>query len=431
MGHTCPHTSHGSERARQRAQLRAQAMRLKVPSDTDVCIVGAGAAGLTCAIAAAEAGAHVVALERDLNAGRTILATGNGRCNFCNTDLAAENYNHPAFVSAAMGTANTMRDRILTFFRESGLAWIAEDGRLYPRSRQAASVRNVLLARARKAGVMFACARTVTQLWPTDSGWQVSYTQQKITSSHTSSPQTDVLHATSIVLATGGGLSTCVEQLAIPYIPAAPILCALAARGCTPNLLTRLDGRRAHCVARLVCKGRVIYQEPGEILFRRFGLSGIVAFNLSRHILPHDTVELDLAPEIDVRTIVQLIAAHPGEAEALDGILDPIIAASLIECGGGIASDGIAWRVAPLVKSLPFHIEGCADTSHAQVTRGGLDIRQVNPDTLGITSYPHLFACGEALDIDGACGGYNLAWAWASGMQAGEAAAYAARSART
>ncbi len=414
----------GGARARERERLERAAAATALPAHVDVCVAGGGAAGLACAVTAAEAGASVVVLERALECGRTILATGNGRCNFCNTSLAAENYNHPAFVATSMGEPGEALERILGFWRACGLAWAEEDGRLYPRSRQAASVRNVLLARAKRAGVTFACGREVTGAKVRGhDGWRVRLAQSW-------DGEERRLDAGALVIASGGASSALAGSLGLALVPESPVLCGVAATAPSSGLLGRLSGRRAHCVATLTRAGRVVTREAGEVLFREYGLSGIVSFNLSRHARPGDAIELDLAPEVDAWEVDGLVANHPGDAHALDGILDPTIAEALIDLAGGTKASGLAWRVAPLVKGLPFRVDGLADTAHAQVTRGGIDVDALDARTLGVCGHPGLFACGEALDVDGACGGFNLAWAWSSGMTCGASAASHAASQR-
>ena len=405
-----------TSRVRERERLEAAAVATALPARADVCVAGGGAAGLACAVTAAEAGASVVVLERALECGRTILATGNGRCNFCNTDLAPENYNHPGFVSAVMGEPAKALGRVLGFWSSCGLAWAEEDGRLYPRSRQAASVRNVLLSQAARAGVTLACGREVMGAEHERDGWHVRLAQSW-------DGEARELVAGALVVASGGASSALAGSLGLSLVPESPVLCGVAASAPEPSLLGMLDGRRAHCMATLTRAGRVVMREAGEVLFREYGLSGIVSFNLSRHALPGDSIELDLAPEVDAWEVDGLVARGGNGAHALDGILDPAIAAALISLAGGADRDGLAWRVAPLVKGLPFRVTGLADVSHAQVTRGGIDVSAIDAGTLGVVGRPGLLACGEALDVDGACGGYNLAWAWASGMLAGTSAA--------
>ena len=435
----------GGSRARERARMLADAAHAELPARADVCVIGGGAAGLCAAIAAREAGARAVVLERDLACGRTILATGNGRCNFCNTRLEARNYNHPELAEAVMGEPAAALEQVLGFFREGGLAWAEEDGRLYPRSRQAASMRNVLLSRCWREGVTLAPAREVLGAVRRHGTWYVTYRErwhegalgivhaQDEEGHATGAIRT--LRARSLVIASGGGTSALAEKLGLPLVAESHVLCGVAAQGPTPHLLEAIDGRRAHCVATLTRAGRVVLREAGEVLFRPYGLSGIVSFDLSRVARRGDMVELDLVPEVDAWEVDHLVASRPGDTAALDGILDPVIAAELLRLAGGTGSSGLAWRVAPLAKGLPFRVTGLADEARAQVTRGGIDVAALHAQTLALrgvggtrpsdspTAHPRLYGCGEALDMDGACGGFNLAWAWLSGLTAGEAAA--------
>ena len=419
-----PDATRATSRARERERLLADAAAVSVPARSDVCVVGGGAAGLACAIVAAEKGANVVVLERDLECGRTILATGNGRCNFCNTSLDPQRYNQPSFVAEVMGPPEMALKRVLEFFGACTLAWVEEDGRLYPRSRQASSVRNVLLARARRAGVTLAPCREVLGASRRHGRWFVEHSAPD-SPAHSGALDCSrrALTCTSLVIASGGASSSLADRLGLPLVPRSPALCALEARAAASNLLKALDGRRSPCVASLTRKGRVVAQEAGEVLFRSYGISGIVSFDLSRKAQPGDVVELDLAPQTSAWEVDNLVANHPGEATALDGILDPVIASELIALAGGVGSQGLAWRVAPLVKGLSVQVCGLANEKRAQITRGGIDVAALNPATLALRPRSGLYACGEAIDVDGACGGFNLAWAWLSGLRAGQAAA--------
>lgn len=372
-------------RAKQKEALAAAAAAVEVPAACDVAVVGGGAAGLVAATVAAEAGASVVVLERDLECGRSILATGNGRCNFANERLDAWRYNDPAFVRAVCGEGGEWLADVLGFWRGCGLAWVSEDGRLYPASLQAASVRNVLLDRCRRAGVVLAPGReTDASGWPAKSDrleWQAGS-----------------IRPSAVILATGGS--------------GGPVLCPVAACPVDGRVsLEELDGRRARVRAVLMRDGQQVFAEVGEVLFRPWGLSGIVMFDFSRRALPGDVVRLDLTCGIPADELVGL---------APDGVLDPRIASAL---GGKAAALGRA-------RALDFVVEGLAEKNKAQVSRGGLPTSDFNPDTLASRSRPGLYACGEVLDVDADCGGFNLAWAWKSGMVAGDAAARAALSCR-
>lgn len=407
-------------RAAERAEKLAQARSVELPAQVDVCVIGGGAAGILAAISASDtgcsAGISVAMLEADVECGRTILATGNGRCNFTNIDLSAKNYNHPEFAQSIMGDATDALETIQAFFRATNLNWIEEDGRFYPMSRQASSVRNLLLNRVAYAGVIAAPGRTVTGAKRSSGKWIVSYTTP-----WEKEPQT--LKCRSLILASGGKSDELLEALKLKTVTSSPVLCSLKAQSPMPGLLEALDGRRVRAHVVLKRGASIIAQESGEVLFRSYGISGIVVFNLSRYARPGDMVEIDLAPEIDAWEVDRLIASQWGNDNALDGILDPVIAQELIKAAGGSQMEGLAWRVAPLVKGLPLHIMGPADTEHAQVTRGGVDTSALDTRVLAVKGKTNLYTCGEAVDIDGACGGYNLSWAWLSGIRAGTDAA--------
>ncbi len=373
-------------RTKQREALAAAAAAVRVPTCCDVVVVGGGAAGLAAAISAAEAGASVVVLERELECGRKILATGNGRCNFANEDLDPAYYNEPQFVAGVCGEAGEWLADVLAFWRECGLAWVSEDGRLYPMSLQAASVRDLLLARARRAGVLLAPGR------------EVASTE-------------NLPRAAATVVACGGG-EALVSELGLEMRPFSPVLCPVAATSADPQVdLAALDGRRARAHVSLLRGGREVFAESGEVLFRSWGLSGIVMFDLSRRVAAGDVVRLDLTCGMSADT---LAAAAP------EGVLDPQVAAAL---GGGREALGRA-------RALEFRVEGLTETNKAQVKRGGLLASQFEPATLEAKARPGFFACGEALDVDADCGGFNLAWAWKSGMVAGAAAAARALASR-
>lgn len=437
-------------RAVQRERLLRAAAEVREPMDRDVTVVGGGAAGLVAAITAAEAGASVVVIERDLECGRPILATGNGRCNFANVHLDPRRYNDPVFVSAVCG--ERWLDDVLAFFRVCGLRWCLEDDRLYPVSRQASSVRNVLLARAQRAGVVLAPAREFQDVCWIKPEWigqhdpALHYDPAKSATqpagiaeiSHTTpfgDPRVPILPSSRcVILASGREALPFIGNLDIRTTPRKPVLCPLA---CEDSPLTALDGRRAQVQAYLTkAEGRFpTWHERGELLFRSYGISGIVTFDLSRRAEAGDLVELDLAPDLNRSELQQLVdpfASGSFEPGCLDGVLDPQIASLLERLAqrrwhiswperDEVTSDSAA--LIALVKALPLVVSGPAETEHAQVTRGGLANGQFDPTTLACREHPWLYACGEALDVDADCGGFNLAWAWKSGMVAGKAAA--------
>ena len=377
-------------RAQLRESLLAKAASVELPYAVDVCVCGGGAAGLVAAICAAEAGASTVVLERDLICGRPILATGNGRCNLTAFDLNTAAYNDPVFVETVCGSG-PLAEGVLDFFDACGLATGFEsegDMRVYPLSDQASSVRDVLLARAGRAGCVLACAREVTDV---DGG--------KVTFNEAFSGQERTLAARAVVLAARDGF----VPSGLEAKPFSPVLCPVACEGLP---FEELDGRRVRASAALIRNDETVFSEYGEVLFRPFGLSGIVIFNLSRFAQAGDAVVLDLAPSMDDAAF-EKICSLAGSAR---GIIDPAI----VEVLGDM-------------KRVQCLVAGLAQTEHAQVRSGGLATAQFDPATLMARDHPGIFAAGELIDVDGPCGGYNLSWAWRSGMVAGAGAASFAR----
>ncbi len=408
-------------RARRQERLLAAARKTQAPTGCDVLVVGGGAAGLACAITAAEDGASVVVAEAALECGRTILATGAGRCNFTTVELGPERYNNPDFVGETMGERPL--DDVLGFFGECGLMWALEDERLYPRSMAAASVRDVLIGRARRAGVVMACGRRVARIIREDEGYEVT-TEGPDEGQHT------VIHARAVVMACGGGTTQALADMGLRQVEARPALVPLA---CQDMPLLALSGRRLRCSAYLRRGDFPIARERGEVLLRDYGLSGIAIMNLSREARPGDIVELDLVDDHTQSEIARALEAPdalPNDT-ALAGMLDPQVAATLIKMAqSGWTCEGAAFetgRLASLVKHVPFVVTGTANEDQAQVTMGGLALDQFDPKTCEARELPGLHACGEVLDVDGPCGGYNLSWAWLSGIAAGHSAATTAR----
>lgn len=416
-------------RAARQACLERAARRMSVPDACDVCVVGCGAAGTVAATVAAEAGASVVALDAAAEVARTILATGNGRCNLSNERVDPARYNAPDFVSPILG--DDAGKRVLAWFDGCGLACTSIDGRLYPRSLSAASVRDVLLARAAASGAALAPMRGVTRIERTTDDVGASSGGDLLVTYRESfdGGRERMLRARCVVVALGGprdGLA-CLEPLAglgLSLAPASPVLCPIA---CRMDGLAALDGRRATARITLERDGDELAAEAGELLFREYGVSGIAVFDLSRVAAAGDTLRIDLVPEKDEAEVERMLSSRD-MCVALRGLVSPEIADALL----GSMAEADAAQAARLIKGLRLRVTGLADTGHAQVTRGGLLLGDFNARTLAAHGVEGLFACGEALDVDADCGGFNLTWAWLSGQVAGaNAAALATGAART
>ncbi len=425
-----------------------------------VAIVGGGASGLACAVACARAGGRPTVFEAGARMGRPILASGNGRCNLTNAHLSPQAYNRPDFVARALGGRGVAD--VLSFFDDLGVWCLPDDqGRYYPASRSASSVLDPLLGACDELGVGLRTGSRVTRLEPPRpgagaTGWVVSHVDRDPAGpcSRGGRARAGAVREgrevgepfDAVVWAAGGGSpSPVLSGLGVRVTEERPALCPLATE---TDLVSGLDGVRAPCRLRVLPRaqpdGPAAFDARGEVLFRPYGISGIVTFDASRRALPGDVVELDLLPDFDERRLrdelVGRTRSHPARYASpeaaltlLDGIAHPALGAKVVRVARGRAAgaglEETAEAAAALLKRYRLRVTGTADPGRAQVTRGGVATDQVDPETLGATA-PHLtglFVCGEALDVDGCCGGFNLSWAWLSGVTAGERAARGAR----
>ena len=411
------------------AQARKLAASQRVPSTCDILVVGAGPSGLLCALEASllSAEKRILLMEAKPSLGAPILATGNGRCNFCHEPLEPAAYNHPhwmeAFFSAvAKRWPHTSPSQVVQdYFGRLGLVAASHEGRLYPRSLVAASVRNVLLEQLEASPVAAVTLRSVVAIDPNEQGFCVRYQERFREDPTTASGWAErSLQARRVVIATGGGTLDGLAGLQLPLVPSEPVLCPVEVES---RCFGSIDGHRARARVRAYgSNSEPLFDESGEVLFRTSEtpghgvLSGIVAYNLSRQVAPGDSVVVDLLPECDHSQVAALLTrGGTYDPHHLDGALDPALAAALLPQA---IDDGVhtLFSAVEAVKSATFPVSGRAFTQSAQVTRGGLSLEALELPTLEVRGCPGLHVLGESLDVDGACGGYNLGFAWLSGL---------------
>ena len=396
-----------------------------------VVIIGGGASGMMAALSASENTENrIILLERQQRVGRKLLATGNGRCNLTNTNACGENYHgeDPDFALPALGSMPPCK--VLEFFGGLGLLTVTEyGGRVYPLSNSANSVVDVLRFALERDNIELRTSCPVRQVMKSGGGFTVVTDDEKI-------------RADFVIVACGGAAGAKQGGVTDGY----DILKALGHRrtALKPSLVQlktdptyprALKGVRAQARLTLCCGGSVIGQSRGELQFTETGLSGPAAFDISRaasYCGEDASVHADFLPDYDGEKIASMLkrraSSLPGlcAEDMLTGILHPRLGKMVVKYAGvpaakklGELTDDDIMNVCRACSDLELALYGVEGFDSAQVTAGGMKTSGFDPHTMESRYVPHLFACGEVLDIDGDCGGFNLQWAWASGYLAG------------
>lgn len=395
----------------------------------NVCVIGGGAAGMLAALTAAENGHRVLLLERQSRVGRKLLATGNGRCNLSNYHVSPAHYHGGAgFCDFALSQFDV--GETLQYFSSLGLLTVSEaSGRIYPMSNMAGSVLDVLRYALERPEIDLQTGQTVTAVRKMPEGFSVK-------------TETDTFSARCLILAAGGAAGSKVgggmdgyrlaKSLGHHRTALYPSLVQLKT---DPTYPRALKGVKAQCGIS-ICRGsQVLARNSGEVLFTEYGVSGPAIFDLSRSVSAGGsdlTCLLNFFPDWEEAEVLHWLsqrqaamAAHEAST-LLTGSCHTRLGQMICKSAGftnqraaGLTRDDLR-RIARQATHFALPITGTCGFDQAQVTAGGLDTSEFDPRTLQSRLVPGLYACGELLDIDGDCGGYNLQWAWSSGRLAGK-----------
>ena len=393
----------------------------------NVVIIGGGASGMAAAITASEdKNNNIILLERQQRVGRKLLSTGNGRCNLTNTGASAEHYH-----GSQPGFADTVLSRFtpedtLRFFDSFGLAVSVEyGGRVYPQSNSANSVVDVLrfaLMRGNIRLMTSCCARGIERR---GEGFLVKTDEGDI-------------KADFVIVSCGGAAGAKVGGVYDGYELLKPLghkctqlLPSLVQLITDPTYPRALKGVRVMAKLRLENDGVTAAQSEGELQFTETGLSGPAAFDISRAAaqLGRGEIHIDLSGGADIEGKLRArIKANPTLCadDALTGVLHNRLGKMAVKYAGVPGGKPLCElrgsevsAIANACRDFAVALRGVEGFDHAQVTAGGIKTTGVNPETLESWFVPHLFITGELLDVDADCGGFNLQWAWASGVTAG------------
>lgn len=406
-----------------------------------IAVAGGGAAGMAAAIQAARMGAQVTIYERNDRIGKKILSTGNGKCNFSNDKMGVEFYygsgiKHADAIYKTIGTPETRQ-----FFEALGMRIKEKNGYLYPASEQASTVLDVLRYELERLKVSVHTNSQVIGIKKykgrfavetAEEGKEDCYDAVILSCGGKAAPKTG---------SDGSGFALA-KKLGHKIIPVVPALTALK---CKEDFCKRVAGVRCDARLTLMTQGQAVRTERGELQWTDYGISGIPVFQLSRMAAyalqeeKHTTVDINFLPDYtesksdgcDCSFWTDRWIKQGGQTmeQFVTGIVNKKIGLTLLKLAG-IKEQVMAQdvpvshrkKLEKLYSCLTVTVKGTNSFEQAQVCAGGVDCAQVT-ENLESRIIPGLYFAGEILDIDGICGGYNLQWAWSSGMMAGKAAA--------
>ena len=404
--------------------------------NTDIAVIGGGASGFAAAITAKETcpGAKVTILERLHRTGKKILAAGNGKCNISNISIRRENYHGSIDAVSVIETQLSYKE----FFTDKlGVLCITgsegRTGGIYPRSNSSTTVLNALRSYASEIGIEEICDCQITGISPSKNGCQLYHGN-------------GTLSCRKVIIAAGGyaGPSFGTDGSMLRILKdmgykSAKVCPAVAPLKVDPEQLKGLKGVRVKGNVSAVSGGKILRTEKGELQFNDNNISGICVFNLAYLFQQYEgklALQTDFAPDMSEKELISYLYSlkqsrgqRPAE-ELLTGMFVRNLAVYIVKKAINIPltenikklSSHDIQAIASAIKNTVFTVTGCTGWQNAQVTCGGIHSDCVT-DKLESKLHKGIYFCGEILDVAGDCGGYNLQWAWSSGMLAGRSCA--------
>lgn len=387
----------------------------------DVIVVGAGAAGLFCAIEAAKRGRRTLVLDNGKRIGRKILMSGGGRCNFTNMYAAPANYlsANKHFCKSAL-SRYTQWD-FIALVQQYGIPYHEKTlGQLFC-DNSAKDIVDMLQAECDKAGVSIALQQEITEVIHQDGQYQLQ--------------TRDLVRSCQSLVIASGGLSLpnlgatpfgyqLAEQFGLPVLPLRAGLVPLTWQPADKTTFEELSGLSLPVTAQ---SNDTSFAE--DMLFTHRGLSGPAILQVSSFWLPGDAVEVNFLPQTDVvQQLTELQQKHPDQElkTALARLLPKRLAEKLLELGVyqnqplKALNPKSMQKIADSLQHYAFKPNGTEGYRTAEVTLGGVDTNALSSKTMEAKNQPGLYFIGEVVDVTGWLGGYNFQWAWSSGWVAGQ-----------
>lgn len=400
----------------------------------DILIIGGGASGIAAAITSKDFGADVAIIESNDRIGKKLLSTGNGRCNITNENITIHNYHGENSQFPQYILDNFSNNDTKNFFSALGLPLVTlEDGKMYPQSLQSSSVIDILKLSLEEKNIPVYYNLKVVNIDTNKNGFKIT------TSSN------ECFYCRKLIICTGGKSAPATGSDGLMYnivkrighSIVAPIPALVQLKLDYPRLKA-LSGVKFNGDAEIYANGISQKKYSGEILFTDYGISGPPILQLSCNAAKclemnkKVILKVNLLPEIP--NVKEYLENHWGAfayrecAASLIGIINKKIIPVLLK-EAGITNihklcDELTWKektnIINLATSWEFSVSGTNSFANAQVTAGGIKTNEVDSHTLESKIVPGLYFAGEVLDVDGDCGGFNLQWAWSSGVTAGK-----------
>ena len=395
----------------------------------NISILGAGASGLLSSIILAKKGFNVTVFEKNTKAGRKILATGNGKCNISNQNLSLKNFHSSEINFPSFAIENFPYNKFEEFFNNLGLLLVQGSGtKVYPLSLQASSVSDILYSEALRYGVIFKFEEFIENIKYQNNTYLIQ--------SSTKQYKSNIL-----IIASGSaamkklGSSSSGYDIAKKFkhniIKPYPSLVQLIS---DDKSIFKLSGVKTTSLVKLYVNNKFVEEQSGDILFTNYGLSGNTILDLSKQAsfsLQKEKkvlIHIDILPNMDKKYLFKLFNQRKEllKNKEIKFLLESLINKKLIPfiLQKAYIDKNIIYikqlsnndlnNIIYHIKNIKVNIYDTKGFDSAEVVSGGIDVKDICNKTMRSKIQKNLYFCGEVLDVDGACGGYNLHWAWAS-----------------
>lgn len=398
----------------------------------DVIVIGGCSSGIVAAINAKRRNPdmRIAILEKLPRIGKKLLATGNGKCNLTNETAAVHDYVGKDFAGYAFQKYSP--EDIKDFFASLGLLCYTDScGRVYPESNNASSVVDALRFELERLGIDVYCETPVTEIkHKKDFVINGEFVCEKliIAAGGKASPSQGSDGS-------GYALAKSLGHSITKLYPALVPLCA------SPEITRPMKGVRVRNVTLTLKGDKKIAQTSGEILFTDYGISGIAAMELAapaqkyiKDVKCNPFTHIDFMPDMSYNELAEYLSnlnkikGFTNVDNLLTGFLPKAVGIAICKACKLYKSDKLiselnerdVRKIAEKIKDFPLEVTGAKDFKDAQVTSGGIKTDEIDRKTMQSKICRNLYFAGEIIDVDGGCGGFNLQWAWASGMLAGE-----------